>query len=165
VYGYDGNKRIKGRKRIIAVDTLGLLMAVRMAPANLSEQDCLKRIVYRIPLYPSWQRIVADGGFAGAHMEHYCQRLFGIELQIVKRSDVPGVPPLANRRKRVQPAVRPANAFVPQPCRWVVERTLAWIGRCRRFARDYELLAEVSEFLQILFSVRLITRRLAKHSE
>lgn len=133
-------------------------MAVRMAPGNLSDQDCLKRILYRIPLYATWQRLVVDGGFAGANMEHYCQATFDLDLQIVKRKDAA---PDSQADAGESVGKRPTADFVPLPCRWVVERTFAWMGRCRRFARDYEGLAEVSEQLQYLYSVRMLARRLA----
>lgn len=151
---------------MIAVDTLGLLIAVCMTPASLSEQDCLKRILYRVPFFGSttWLRVVVDGGFAGAPLAEYCRKLYGVELQIVKRSDEPGVPLLQNRRKRQKPAIRPKQSFVPQPCRWVVERTFAWFGRYRRFAKDYEMLTKLSEALHYLASIRLLVKRLAPHT-
>lgn len=136
-----------------------------MTPASLSEQDCLRRILYRVPYfgYSTWQRIVADGGYVGTPLEDYCRKRYGVELQIVKRSDEPGVPLLQNRRKRERPAKRPKQSFVPQPCRWVVERTFAWFGRYRRFAKDYELLTHISEALHYLASIRLLVKRLANN--
>jgi putative transposase len=149
VKGTDGHKRIKGRKRVLLVDTLGLLLGVVVVPANWNDRDLLKPLLYATPFSPSWQRLVADGGFASPAAAHFCQSVFGIDLCIVTR-------PKVHDAKR--------KGFTPLPCRWVVERTFAWIGRYRRFAKDYEMLPCVSETLITLAFIRLLVNRLANPS-
>jgi putative transposase len=138
----DGHKRIKGRKRTIAVDTLGLLIRVLVHPANWADKDGLRQLLRRMPLYTRWRRVIVDGGYASPALIHWCLTWFAVELLVVKR-----------------PAVK---RFLPLPCRWVVERTFAWLGKYRRLSKDYEALPEVSEAFIYLASIHLLTRRLAR---
>ena len=114
-------------------------------PANWSEHDGLKRLLRRVPLYNRWQRIVADAGYNNAALAHYCLTLFTGDLIIS-----PGVARRAGHK-----------AFVPQPVRWVVERTFAWLGKYRRLSKDYEALPQVSEAFIYLASIHILLRRVA----
>lgn len=132
---------------MLLVDTLGLLLRVIVVPANWSDRDLTKPLLYATPYPGTWQRIVVDGGFDSPAAANFCGKVFDIELQVVTRPEV-------NEGKR--------KGFTPLPCRWVVERTFAWLGRYRRFAKDYEVLTTVSETLITLAFVNILTRRLAR---
>lgn len=141
--GYDAGKKINGRKRHIAVDTLGLLICVLVGPASTQDRDGARTLLER--LAASCQRLAliwADGGYAGKLVTWTWQTL-GIALQIVKRPER-------------------AKGFVVLPRRWVVERSLAWITRHRRCARDYERLPAHHEAMVKWTMIRLTSRRLAK---
>jgi len=108
--GYDAGKKIKGRKRHILVDTLGLLLNVVVHPADVQDRDGAFHLLRRARrLFPFIEYIFADGGYAGRKMALTVWRTGAWRLQIVKRSDVAG--------------------FEVLPRRWIVERTFAWISR------------------------------------
>lgn len=139
--GYDAGKKIKGRKRHIVVDTLGLLLAVVVHAANLQDREGAKQVLEKLKgKFPRLQRIWADGGYAGQLVEWVAQ-LGGWVLDIV------------NRPKDQQ-------GFMVLPRRWVVERTFAWLGRYRRLSKEYERLPETSETLIEIAMIHLMLKRL-----
>lgn len=142
VRGFDGGKAIRGRKRHIVTDTLGLLLAVLVHSAALHDSQqaphLLKRLVGKVPRL---RVILADSGYAGTPAG-LIWRCFGWVLELVHR---PG-------------GVR---GFVVVKRRWVVERTFGWFGGYRRLSKDYEHLPEVSEAMVQLCAIRLMIRRLA----
>lgn len=141
--GYDAGKKINGRKRHIAVDTLGLLICVLVTPASTQDRDGARPLLDH--LAASCRRLAliwADGGYAGK-LVAWTQHTLGLTLQIVKRPDQ-------------------ATGFVVLPRRWVVERSLAWITRHRRCARDYERLPQHHEAMVKWTMIRITSRRLAK---
>jgi len=133
---------VTGRKRHIVVDTMGLLLAVVVHAANVQDRDGAKLVLQKLTgRYPRLQLIWADGGYAGQLIE-WVHQLGGWRLEIVKRPE--------------------QGKFVVLPRRWVVERTLAWLGRYRRLSKDYEALPETSEALIHIAMTRLMLRRLAQ---
>ena len=140
--GYDAGKKVKGRKRHILVDTLGLLLNVVVHPANVQDRDGAFKLLHRARrLFPFIERIFADGGYAGKKMARVVWRTGTWKLEIVKRSDAPG--------------------FEVLPKRWIVERTFAWISRNRRLARDFERYAATAAAFIRLAMIRIMLRRLA----
>ncbi|QOT71399.1 IS5 family transposase [Sphingobium fuliginis] len=142
--GYDAGKRIKGRKRHILTDTLGLLLDVIVHTADIQDRDggplLLKRIHRRFPWLP---HIFADGGYAGPKFSKKAMKTGNWTIEIVKRSDT-------------------ARGFLVLPRRWVVERTLAWLNRNRRLAKDFERTIESAIAWIFLASVQFITRKIAR---
>ena len=123
--GYDAGKKVKGRKRHILVDTLGLLLNVAVHPANIQDRDgAFHLLADARRLFPFIERIFADGGYEGRKMAMAVWRTGTWIIDIVKRPDAAG--------------------FEVLPKRWIVERTLAWISRYRRLARDFERYARPS---------------------
>ena len=117
--GYDAGKKIKGRKRHILVDTLGLLLSVVVHPDDVQDRDGAFHLLRRTRrMFPFIERISADGGYAGQKMAFVIWRTGTWKLEIVKRSDAAG--------------------FEVLPKRWIVERTFAWISRNRRLTRAFE---------------------------
>lgn len=145
VRGYDAGKKIKGRKRHIVVDTLGLLMQVVVHPANLQDRDGALLVLSKLwGRFPRLQLIWADGGYAGTLVEWVLTDLC-CTLMIIKRTDkTPG--------------------FTVLPRRSVVERTFAWLNCSRRLSKDYEELPKVSEAFIYAAMVRLMVRRLERIS-
>ena len=145
ISGYDAGKKIKGRKRHIITDTLGLMLFVLVHGADIQDRDgapdLLKAIRYRFP----WLRhVFADGGYAGDKLRAALAGNGTWTIQIIKRSDT-------------------AKGFEVLPRRWVVERTFAWLGRCRRLAKDWEKSIESATAWITIASIRVMTRRLATH--
>ena len=143
--GYDAGKKIKGRKRHIVTDTLGLLIGVIVHAANIQDRDGAPDVLNSIRSRWPWLRhVFADGGYAGDKLQAALADKGRWTLEIIKRSDK-------------------AEGFEVLPRRWVVERTFAWLGRCRRLAKDWErTIASATAFLMIA-NVRLLTRRIARH--
>jgi putative transposase len=144
VRGFDAGKKVKGRKRHIVVDTSGLLVGVVVHAADIQDRDgapaVLKSILKRWP----WLRhVFADGGYAGPKLRGALQKIGKFTMQIVKRSDS-------------------AKGFEVLPRRWVVERTFAWLGRCRRLAKDFERTIESAQTWIHIANIRMLTRRLAR---
>ena len=143
VRGHDAGKRIKGRKRHIVTDTIGLLVGLEIHSAGLQDRDgapdVLARIAERSPLL---RHIFADGGYAGPKLRSALKAIGRWTVQIVKRSDT-------------------AHGFEVLPRRWVVERTLAWPGRCRRLSRDWEKSIASAEAWVLIAHIRRVTSSLA----
>jgi putative transposase len=140
--GFDAGKKVKGRKRHILVDTLGLLLNVVVHPADVQDRDGAFDLLRRSRrLFPFVERIYADGGYRGPKMAGAVTRTGVWQIEIVKR------PTLAR--------------FEILPKRWIVERTFAWISRCRRLAKDFERYARTTAAFVRLAMIRLMLRRLA----
>jgi putative transposase len=153
--GYDGGKKISGRKRHLLVDTEGLVIGAVVHEANIADRDGAKLLLAKIGEgLPRMEKVWADRGYNGKIGEWIKERL-GWVLEIVK-------PP--RRWVRVpadeEPPPYPAG-FIVLPRRGVIERTLAWIMRNRRMSRDYEFLSETTEALIYVAMIRLMLRRLA----
>ena len=143
--GYDAGKKVVGRKRHILTDTLGLLLAVTVHPANVQDRDGAEGLLREARRsFPFVERIIGDAGYQGQKMEAAVARTGVWELQIVRRCD--------------------RHRFVVLPKRWIVERTLAWISRCRRLARDYERHTRTAAAFVRLAMIHLMLRRLAASS-
>jgi putative transposase len=147
IKGYDAAKQVKGRKRHLLVDTLGLLLAVYVTPADVPERTGGKRLLSGLkPLHPRLALIWADQGYSGEEFARWCQAEGHWRVEIVQRNPH-------------------EQGFVVQPKRWIVERTLAWIDRFRRFSKDFERKVQTSEeFIQIAMT-RLMLKRLARSGE
>lgn len=136
---------MKGRKRHIAVDTNGLLLGVVVHAADLQDADGAWELLRRLKRLYCWLKAVfADSIYDRVATLLACF-LLGLTLIVVRR--IAGV-----------------TGFVLVPRRWVVERTLGWLGRWRRLSRDYEELPEVSEAMVTLAMIRLMVHRLAHPS-
>ena len=117
--GFDAGKKIKGRKRHIVTDTQGNLLSAIVHPANVQDRDGAPAVVtLACASYPTITHLFADGGYAGEKLENALRKIDGPTIEIVKRPD-------------------DAKGFVIVARRWVVERTLAWLNRCRRLAKDW----------------------------
>jgi len=142
VRGYDSGKRVKGRKRHILGDTLGLLMALVVTSAAISDPAGAKLLFKRLGgSCKKLRRIWVDGAYRGQLLEWV----------------------IMHCRFRLPPVLRSDDqkGFVVLPRRWVVERTFAWITHCRRLGKDYEVLPESSEAMMYIAMTRLMVRRLA----
>ena len=141
--GYDAGKRIKGKKRHILVDTLGLLLHAVVHPADIQDRDGGALLLSTLfGAYPFLLKLFADAGYQGPQFAtEVAQVLPYLCVEIVKRSDQ-------------------TNGFVVLPMRWVVERTLAWLNRCRRLAKDFENLSRNALAFIQLASIRLMLRKL-----
>ncbi len=143
--GYDGAKKIKGRKRHLVVDTLGLLLAVVVTAANVDDAAGAQKVVGKLPpaALPRLETLFGDNKY---HNHEYEAWLAGY----------------SGGKWRMEISSRPADAegFKPLPIRWVVERTFAWLGRCRRNSKDYEKRTDSSESMLLLSTMSLMLRRL-----
>lgn len=146
--GFDAGKKVKGRKRHIVTDTNGHLLGVQVHPADIQDRDGAAPLLTSLRSLFPWMRFVfADGGYAGPKLEGELADKGCWTIEIVKRSDA-------------------AKGFVLLPRRWVVERTFALLGRCRRLAKDFEATVDSAEAWLFVASIRLMIRRLgvAQHA-
>jgi len=140
--GYDAGKKVKGRKRHVLVDVLGLVLAVLVLPADVQDRDGGWKVLWAAhPAYPSITKVWADGAYAGELVRRANDEL-KIEVEVVK--------PPPN-----------THTFKLLPRRWVVERTFGWLNRERRLSKDYERLPSTTEAWVNVAMVRLMTRRLS----
>jgi transposase len=142
--GYDAGKKINGRKRHIAVDVLGMLLAVIVTDASVQDRDAARPLLRLLRnLFEHVSLVWADGGYGGALLP-WARQTLALTVRIVKRTDTnPGFQVVAHR--------------------WKVERTLAWITRHRRTVRDYERLPETHEAMVKWAMITTMTRKLTRH--
>ena len=142
--GFDAGKKVTGRKRHILVDTLGLLLNVVVHPGDIQDRDGARLVLDRRTrcLFPFIERIFADAGYQGPRAARAAASTGRWVFEIVKRNEL--------------------HKFVVLPKRWIVERTLAWISRNRRLARDFERYARtVAAFIRLAM-IRIMLRRLTR---
>jgi len=144
ISGYDAGKKIKGRKRHIITDTVGLLIAVIVHSAGIQDPGGAPGVLAAIRKSHPWLRhVFADGGYAGPKLERALTKLGDWTIKIVKRSDT-------------------APGFEVIPRRWVVERSFAWLGRNRRLARGFQKLIQTQVAWILIAHIKLLTRRLTR---
>ena len=132
---------MKGRKRHVAVDTLGLLLGVIVHAANIQDADSARNLLNKVKQLYRWLKVVfADSIYNRVAVLLACF-LLGLTLIIVRR-------------------MTGTTGFVVIPRRWIIERTLGWLGRWRRLSKDYEELPEVAEAMVTLAMIRLMLHRL-----
>ena len=141
--GFDAGKKIKGKKRHILVDTQGLLMHAVVHAADIQDRDGGALVMATLfGMFPFLLKLYADGGYQGPEFQRALKKsLTRVNIEIVKRSDQ-------------------VKGFVVLPKRWIVERTFAWLGRCRRLAKDWENLTRNALAFLRLASIRLMLRKL-----
>jgi transposase len=145
--GYDAGKQVKGKKRHVLVDTLGLVFQALVTPANVQDRDGGTLLFTALgERFPRLAKLFADGAYQGPQ---FAQALALIrpqlQLEIVTRSDQ-------------------VKGFVVLPKRWIVERTLAWLNRCRRLAKDFENRLRYALAFVHLAAIRLMVRKLCNLS-
>lgn len=145
VRGFDAGKKINGRKRHILTDTLGLMVGLVVHGADIQDRDGAPAVLHSVRhRYPWLRHVFADGGYGGDKLKGRLSEIGSWTIQVVKRTDK-------------------AKGFELLPRRWVVERTFAWLGRCRRLAKDFEASIASAEAWIIVANIRLLTRRLARY--
>jgi len=141
VRGYDGNKKIKGRKRHIVTDTLGLLLTVIVHSADVHDCRAAESVLTKLKSdFFKIVKIFADGGYRGELIENIKVKL-GYVIEIVLRKDT-------------------KNGFVPLPKRWVVERTFAWFESYRRLSKDFEFYPDTEEYMIKIAMMKLMLNRI-----
>ncbi|MGO9602500.1 MAG: IS5 family transposase [Candidatus Binataceae bacterium] len=146
-HGFDAGKLIKGKKRHILVDTLGLLLHALVTSANVQDRDGgLMLLSTMFGQFPFLEKLFADSAYAGPVFHDGLARVMpGLATEIVRRSDR-------------------AKGFLVVHKRWIVERTIGWLGRCRRLAKDWENLSHNALAFLRLASIRLMLRKLCNPS-
>jgi putative transposase len=159
-HGDDGGKKITGRKRHLLVETMGFLLRVVVHPANVQDREGAKLVLAgRGQRFPRLHHLWTDQGYTGNLLEWIEQDL-GWSVEVVERSPRRGF--IVTPDHQFQQVVLPAR-FEPLPRRWVVERSLAWIGRNRRMSKEYEALPASGEALVYLAMIRLMLKRLVSN--
>jgi putative transposase len=172
--GYDGGKKVKGRKRHLLVDTQGLVLKARVHSAKVQDREGIKVLLDLAPehLPQRLSHLWMDAGYTGEGKgADWVERVLGWTAQIVRHP--PKLAPEEVMRRWVSEWAKEGVAIDPQefsaerrfrdlPRRWVVERTFSWLGQNRRMSKDYERLAETSEAFVYVAMSRLMVRRLAR---
>jgi transposase len=137
--GYDAGKKIKGRKRHIAVDTQGNLLAVIVHSAGIQDRVAARAVLMRLfCLFGTIQTVFVDGGYTGTLID-WAKQMFGYTVQVVKRTD--------------------QHLFKVLPKRWIVERTFSWLNWSRRLSKDYELRHSSAESMIYIAFAHMLLRR------
>lgn len=118
---------------------MGMILGVLVLPANFSDDFGAKRLLKRIPFVLRWLLFLFDGGYDKPPLIDWCERLFGVKVQIAQRL---------------------GDGFQVIPKRWVVERTFAWLNQFRRLSKDYEESPQTSETIIYMAMTRLMLKRI-----
>lgn len=134
---------MKGRKRTLLVDTLGMILDLWVHPANIQDYDAGKEVLAEIvEYYPRLKKVWADSAFGKNGLVEWTQETTGVDLEIVKRAEG-------------------TKGFVAQAKRWIVERTLGWLNGYRALSKDYEATTQSSETMVYLAMINVMLHRLA----
>ena len=137
--GYDAGKKIKGRKRHIAVDTQGNLLTTVVHSAGIQDRVGARAVLTRLfGRFDTIAKVFVDGGYTGTLID-WAKQMFDYDVEVVKRNEL--------------------HRFKVLPKRWIVERTLAWLNWSRRLSKDYELLHTTSEAMVWIAFAHLLLRR------
>lgn len=138
--GFDGNKKIKGRKRHIIVDTLGILLCIVVTQANMHDSVAAEYVLDKMKgRFPRMKKILADGAYVGPRLIHLARSCLRSTLQVVTRKDECG--------------------FQVIPKRWIVERSIGWFNWFRRLSKDYEANTASSEAWVYIASISMLIRK------
>ena len=169
--GYDGNKKVRGRKRHLLVDTEGLVLKAKVHSAKVPEQDGLRLLLESARSGLSrLKHLWLDAGYEGRG-KRWAKEVMGLSVEIVRKPPKP-VPEKvakvwaqewAKEGKQVDwQRLMPPRGYVALPRRWVVEWTFSWISQNRRMSKDYERLCTSAEAFIYATMIRLMVRRLAR---
>ena len=140
--GYGAGQKVAGCKRHRLTDTIGMLLAVMVYPASVQDRDgAAPRLRQARRLFPFVERIIGDAGYGGPKMAAAVARTGTWKIEIVRRCD--------------------RHRFVVLPKRWIVERTIGWISRNRRLARDFERHCRIAAAFVRMAMIRIMLRRMA----
>jgi putative transposase len=164
--GYDGGKKVKGRKRHLLVDTQGLVLKAKVQPANVMDRDGIKPLMERVrEHFRRLSHLWLDAGYNGKGKgKDWVEKDLGLTTQVVRRPSRPRYVWVKEGEEIDWERIRrllPEPGFKVLPRRWV-ERTFSWIDQNRRMSKDYERLPETSEAFIYLAMTRLMVRRLAR---
>ncbi len=158
--GYDGNKKINGRKRFILTDTMGLILCVCVCAANVSETKGARKLFAKLKmnnvlseLCKNLKCVWADGGFRGEILSNFLRKIWNFILIITLVSD------LKKQAEEKEKILKNKNGFVVITKRWVVERTFAWLGNYRRLNKDYEKTTSSSQAMILVASMQIMLKR------
>lgn len=144
--GFDSGKKVKGRKRHLLVDTLGLLMVVVITAASVSEQAGAKQVLLKLAqLRERFHRLITiwvDAGYRGKDFQHWVIDIYSWIMNVITRHEE-------------------QKGFVVLPKRWVVERTFGWFNWYRRLSKNYEVLPDTTEAFIYVAMIRLMLKQLA----
>jgi putative transposase len=171
--GYDGAKKVKGRKRHLLVDTEGLVLKAKVHAANVIDQEGIEPLLERArKLFPRLSHLWLDAGYRGEEKGRgWVEKVLGWTVDLVERPRKPAPEAVlkawaeewAKEGEEVDwQKLMPPGGFQVLPRRWVVERTFSWIDQNRRMGKDYERLTETSEAFIYVAMSRLMVRRLAR---
>lgn len=169
--GYDGGKKIRGRKRHLLVDTEGLVLKAKVHSAKLPDEDGIKLLLEAARgRLPRLSHLWVDAGYRGRG-KRWAEAGMGLSVEVVRKPPKPVPEEVARTwaeewakegRKVDWQRLMPPRGFVALPRRWVVERTFAWLDQNRRMSKDYERLCATSEAFIYAAMTRLMVRRLAR---
>jgi putative transposase len=169
--GYDGGKKVRGRKRHLLVDTEGLVLGAKVHSANVHDEDGIKLLLESARIELSrLKHLWVEAGYRGRG-RRWAEEVLGLSIEVVRKPPKP-VPEKvakvwaeewAKEGKEVDwQRLMPPRGFRVLPRRWVVERTFAWISHNRRMGKDYERLCASGEAFVYVAMTRLMVRRLAR---
>ena len=168
--GYDGGKKVRGRKRHLLVDTEGLVLKAKVHSAKVPDQDGIRLLLKGVgDRLPRLSHLWVDAGYQGRGKEWVEQEL-GLSVEVVHRTPKPTSERVARiwaqewakeGREIDWQKLLPRRGFELLPRRWVVERTFSWLSQNRRMSKDYERLCATSEAFVYAAMTRLMVRRLA----
>jgi putative transposase len=171
--GYDGGKKVKGRKRHLLVDTEGLVLKAKVHVANMVDQEGIKPLLeHAKESFPHLSHLWLDAGYRGDERgKGWVEKVLGWSVDLVERPRRAAPEEVlklwakewAKEGEKVDwQKLMPPQGFEVLPRRWVVERTFSWIDHNRRMSKDYERLPESSEAFIYVAMSRLMARRLAR---
>jgi transposase len=138
--GYDAGKQVSGIKRHLAVDTQGLAHAIEVTTADVNDRDgAVLLLLENDDTLSAVVKVLVDGGYTGERFARWVWQILGAQVEVVKRSDL--------------------HQFVVMPKRWVVERSFAWLEKCRRLWKNCEGRLQTSQQMIVLAFVALLLRR------